>query len=226
MKPKGKYIVLEGMQGSGKTAQINLLATWLRNQGIAVYTTREPGGADAVTRTIRFVLQNPSYNLNTRTEVLLYNAARAQLMPVIQDLLDRGVWVLCDRNYLTTLAVQYYARNDTNAYKEIEQICQFATAGLQPDATFVLDIDAKAAQDRASARYRGERFDQLDLDFLERVRNGYLQEAKKRNLPLIDARKPVADVHDELKQYISQKLITKKASSWQAAPMVGRGQQG
>lgn len=196
---RGRYIVLEGPQGSGKTSQIALLAEWLRGQGIAVHTTREPGGADVVSRTLRQITQNPSYSLNSRSEVLLYNAARAQLLPIIDTLLKRGVWVICDHNYLTTLAVQYHARGDIKSYKDIERICMFAVGNLHPDITFVLDIDAGTAKKRTSTRYRSERFDKLSQDFLQRVRNGYLSEAKKRALPVVDANQTQEMVLAEIK---------------------------
>lgn len=186
---KGRYIVLEGMQGSGKTSQITRLAAWLRSEGKAVFTTREPGGADLVARTLRLITQNPTYKLNTRTEVLLYNASRSQSLEIIRDLVGRGVWVLCDRSFLTTLAIQYYARGDVKNYDDIVRICEFAVGDMMPDMMLVLDIDPETAQKRADARYRGERFDQLKLEFLKRMQNGYLKEAKLRKLPVIDARK-------------------------------------
>lgn len=203
---KGKYIVLEGIQGSGKTAQAAKLASWLRSEGIPVHITREPGGADVVGRTLRLLTQSPNYNLNTRAEVLLYNAARAQTLEIIKNLVDRGVWVICDRSYLTTLAIQYYARGDVKEYDEIMRICKFAIGDMWPDLLLVLDVPEKVAQERSSARYRGERFDSLPLDFLKRMRAGYKLEAKKRKLPLIDASHGEDQVFEKLKTAIS-KLI-------------------
>lgn len=199
---KARYVVLEGIQGSGKTDQIFLLVNLLRSKGIAVHQTKEPGGADAAARAIRLITQTPEYNLTTKTEVLLYNAARAQLLGLIRDQLKKDVWVVCDRSYLTTLAIQYYARNDIKNYSEVEQICKFAVGGTEPDLTIVLDVPAKVAQKRAEARYRGERFDQLELDFLKRMRQGYLKEAKKRGHPVIDGTQTIATVAKAIERHI------------------------
>jgi dTMP kinase len=199
----GKYIVLEGIQGTGKTTQIQLLATKLQEQGHAVYVTREPGGSDLAARMIRYLTQNPKYPLTTKAEVLLYNAARAQSLEVIRDLLQRNVWVLCDRNYLTTLAIQYYARNDGLSYDDITHICSFAVGDMEPDLTVVLDLDVKEAMARVSDRDTKERFDDLKKDFLDKMRKGYLTEAKKRHLQVVDASSSVKTVSAKL-----WKLIT------------------
>lgn len=172
---RAKYIVLEGIQGGGKTLQVQLLADRLKAAGHAVHVTREPGGSDLAARAIRYITQNPQYPLSTKAEVLLYNASRAQSLEVIRDLRDRGVWVVCDRNYLTTLAIQYYARNDGLKYEE---------------------IDAQTAAKRVSSRVIKERFDGLNEAFLERMRRGYLAEAEKRKLPVIDASQSIEVISD------------------------------
>ncbi len=210
---KGRYIVLEGIQGTGKTEQIARLGQWLRSKGLHVHITREPGGADLTARTLRLITQNPTYRLNTKTEVLIYNAARAQLMEIIRDLLSRDVWVLCDRSFLTTLAIQYYARGDVDDYDTINKICEFAVGDMQPDLMLVLDAPAEVVQARASARYRGERFDNLQLDFLRRMREGYKTEATKRNLPLIDATKTPNEVFALLQAQIKPLIPTSPVSS-------------
>lgn len=194
----GKYIVLEGIQGTGKTTQIQLLADKLQKQGQAVYITREPGGSDLAARMIRYITQNPQYSLTTKAEVLLYNAARAQSLEVIRDLLERDVWVLCDRNYLTTLAIQYYARNDGLKYEDIAQICEFAVGDMEPDLTIVLDLAAEEAMTRVSDRDTKERFDDLKKDFLDKMRQGYLTESKKRHLNVVDASADITSVAAQL----------------------------
>ncbi len=215
---KGRYIVLEGIQGSGKTDQIKRIAEWLRGQGIAVHTTREPGGGDVTARTLRIITQNPAYNLTTKTEVLIYNAARAQSLEVIRNVLARGVWVICDRSYLTTLAIQYYARGDVKNYDDINKICEFAVGDMWPDLTLVLDVPAEVSKKRASARYRGERFDTLDLDFLQRIRKGYLTEAKKRKLTVIDGTQTQASVFEAVSGHIKPLL----SQMMGALPAAGR----
>lgn len=213
---KARYIVFEGIQGTGKTTQLARVADWLRDKGQAVSLTREPGGADAVARSIRRITQDPTLNINTKTEVLLYNAARAQSLENIRDLLSRGVWVLADRSYLTTLAIQYYARGDIKEYDDIAKICEFAVGDMMPDMTFVFDIEPAIAKERIASRYQGERFDNLPLDFLVRMREGYIAEAKKRDLVMIDASKDVDAVNADVIKYIQQLAGKGDSSSWRA----------
>src|SRR5476651_1255133 len=120
---KGKYIVLEGAEGVGKTTQLLELATKLQAAGLPVRTLREPDSqSDLTARAIRQLTQDPRYPMNTRTEVLLYNAARAQSLEVIRKSVEQGIVCLVDRNYLTTLAVQYYGRGDVPDYESIDRI--------------------------------------------------------------------------------------------------------
>src|SRR5690606_19972938 len=109
----GRYIVIEGAEGVGKTTQIELLGERLRSAGYNVRLFREPDSqTDLTARTIRMMTQDPRFPMNTRTEVLLYNAARSQSLEVIRNAREAGVICLCDRNFLTTLAIQYYGRGD------------------------------------------------------------------------------------------------------------------
>ncbi|HUD03247.1 MAG TPA: dTMP kinase, partial [Patescibacteria group bacterium] len=106
-KPSGMYIVLEGAGGAGKTTQIELLAERLRQDGYAVRMFREPDSqTDLTARVIRRLTQDPRYPMNTKTEVLLYNAARSQSLEIIRQARQEGVICLCDRNFLTTLGIQ------------------------------------------------------------------------------------------------------------------------
>src|SRR5215208_2819514 len=106
---KGKYIVIEGPEGVGKSTQIQELARRLQAAGLPVRVLREPDSqSDLTARAIRHLTQDPRYPMNTRTEVLLYNAARSQSLEVIKQSVQNGVICLVDRNYLTTIAIQYY----------------------------------------------------------------------------------------------------------------------
>lgn len=185
---RGRYIVLEGPEGVGKTTQLEILAHRLESAGYPVRLFREPDSqSDLTARTIRMLTQDPRYPMNTRTEVLLYNAARSQSLEVIRKARDQGVICLCDRNYLTTLAIQYYGRGDVPDYETITSIINFAVADMQPDMTIVLDAPVPVLRERAKGRGAGERFDNLDETFLERVRAGYLWEARQRDFPIISA---------------------------------------
>ncbi len=185
---KGKYIVIEGPEGVGKTTQIQLVASQLQAAGLPVRVLREPDSqSDLTARAIRMLTQDPLYPMNTRTEVLLYNAARSQSLEVIKNSVEQGVICLVDRNYLTTLAIQYYGRGDVPDYDTINSIINFAVAGTEPDLTIILDAPVSVLKERAGVRRTKERFDDLDEAFLERVRAGYLWEAKQRGLPVVFA---------------------------------------
>lgn len=210
---RGKYIVVEGPEGVGKTTQIEELARRLRVAGLPVRTLREPDSqSDMTARAIRQLTQDPHYPMNTRTEVLLYNAARSQSLQVIKNSVEHGVICLVDRNYLTTLAIQYYGRGDVPDYETINNIIQFAVGGVEPDLCIVLDAPVSTLRDRLGSRRSGERFDDLDDAFLERVRAGYLWEAKQRNMPVIFATQDEADIADEVWQLVSKELSIRRSS--------------
>lgn len=169
------FITFEGPEGSGKSTQITLLAEFLRQQGFEVLETREPGGSD-IGDQIRDVLHDVGNDkMTSAAEILLYSASRAQLVrEIIQPALAEGTIVLCDRYADSTLAYQGYGRGlnlDDLAY-----ITRFATGGLQPDLTLLLDIDVE----RGLARRKngGDEMNRLDLEavaFHQRVRQGYQQ---------------------------------------------------
>jgi len=183
---KGRYIVIEGAEGVGKTTQVKLLADKLEKLNIPYKIMREPDSQNDVTaRAIRRLTQDPRYPMNTKTEVLLYNAARSQSLDFIRQCINQGITCLVDRSYLTTLAIQYYARNDITDYKKMTDIIEFAVGEMVPDLMIVLDASVDILKERVNDRYQGDRFDNLDTDFLERIRAGYLIEAKKRKLPVI-----------------------------------------
>ena len=208
---RGRYIVLEGPEGVGKTTQLLELARRLQAAGLPVRTLREPDSqSDLTARAIRQLTQDPRYPMNTRTEVLLYNAARAQSLQVIKHSVEQGVICLVDRNYLTTLAIQYYGRGDVPDYETINSIINFAVAGVEPDLTVVMDAPVTVLHQRAQGRGAGERFDNLDVAFLERVRAGYLWEAKQRNYPVVFATSIQEAVADEIWKLVSDNLALRQ----------------
>lgn len=209
---RGKYIVIEGAEGVGKTTQLMLLATQLTAAGLPVRIMREPDSqTDLTARAIRMLTQDPTYPMNTKTEVLLYSAARSQSLEVIRNSLEQGVYCLVDRNYLTTLALQYYGRGDVPDYDTINSITSFAVGDMEPDLTIILDAPADILVRRTQTRRTKERFDNLDQAFLERVRAGYLWEAKQRNLPVVFA---IDDEQTVFKQVwaLATKTIAQRSS--------------
>jgi dTMP kinase len=211
---RGKYIVLEGPEGVGKTTQLLELAHRLQAAGLPVRTLREPDSqSDLTARAIRQLTQDPRYPMNTNTEVLLYNAARSQSLQVIKKSVEQGIICLVDRNYLTTLAIQYYGRGDVPDYETINRIISFAVNGVEPDLTIVLDAPVPVLKERTKDRYQGERFDDLDASFLERVRAGYLWEAKQRNLPVVFATDDSETVSNNIWELVKQTLALRTPAS-------------
>ncbi|MDP2964945.1 MAG: dTMP kinase [Pelolinea sp.] len=186
------FITLEGPDGSGKTKQIQPLANFLKENGFTVFTAREPGGTsigDQV-RTILMNLENTS--MRQRTETLLFCAARAQLVEeVIRPHLDRGEVVLLDRYADSTMAYQGYGHQ--NDLTLIRNLLDFATGGLKPDLTLLLDLDPEVGLRRRQVG--GDEWNRLDayqLQYHQRVRHGYLQmaAAEPARWRVVDASQP------------------------------------
>ncbi len=223
-RTQGRYIVVNGVEGSGKDTQILRLAQRLRQAGIPVHVTREPGGADLTARVLRQITQDPSYHINTKTEVLLYNASRAQTLDLVRDMVERGVWVISNYNYLMTLAVQYYARNDGIAYDDINTICEFAVGDMQGDIPILLDLPPEVGRQRKDKYAGGERFDNLNVDFMAKIRDGLLTEAKKRGHVIIDADQTIEQVESSIweavEPFVSGKVPNRPPSYTVAASKV------
>ena len=202
------FITLEGPEGSGKTSQVPLLADFLRQQGCDIITTREPGGT-LIGDQIRSVLTNlGNTTMQPRTEILLFLAARAQLVEqVIRPALAEGKTVLCDRFGDSTLAYQGYGHGiDLDQLRHLQR---FATGGLKPDLTLLLDIDVEAGLRRKL--YSGGEWNRLDayaVAFHQRVRQGYqaLVLCEPQRWVVIDASQPPEMVQLALRQAITGRL--------------------
>ena len=204
---KGKYIVLEGPGGTGKSSQILELSKRFQAAKLPFRIFREPDSqSDLTARAIRQLTQDPHYPMNTRTETLLYNAARSQSLQIIKASIEEGINCIVDRSFLTTLAIQYYGRGDVDDYQKINQIIDFAVDGMYPDLCIVLDAPTKILKERLNERDGGERFDQLDLAFLERVRSGYLWEAEQRKYPVVFTINSIEDVANEIWNLVAKTL--------------------
>ena len=172
------FITFEGPEGSGKSTQIALLAGWLRERGMAVLTTREPGGTTIGDRVRAILLDHASSEMSPEAEVLLFSAARAQLVnEVIRPHLDAGGVVLCDRFADSTMAYQGYGHQ--LPLDKLAAITTFATGGLRPDLVAYLDIDVQSGLRRKQQHAEDDagqwnRMEAQTLAFHQRVRAGYL----------------------------------------------------
>jgi dTMP kinase len=191
---RGTFITFEGIEGSGKSTQIALLAASLKSQGKRVVLTREPGGTP-IGDQIRKILLDPTNSaLDPKAELLLYAASRAQhLHDVILPAIVAGATVLCDRFSDATLAYQGYGRGLD--IEMIQALDRLVTAGMRPDLTLLLDIDAAAGVARAHGRNAVQgleaeaRFENEAIAFHERVRQGYLTLAREfpERVRMVDA---------------------------------------
>ena len=173
------FITLEGPDGSGKTSHMQPLAEWLEGQGYRVHTAREPGGT-LISEQIRNIIHDlKNTEMHPHTETLLYQAARAQIVEqVLRPKLAEGWIVLCDRYADSTLAYQGYGHQQN--LDEVRALVRYATGGLVPDLTLLLDVDVETGLSRRQ-KSGGEwnRLDAYQLEFHRRVREGYLEMAKQ-----------------------------------------------
>ncbi len=202
---KGVFITFEGPEGGGKTTQIRLLASWLRERGFDVLATREPGGT-RIGDKVRALLLAPEHTeMQSEAEILLFSAARAQLVgEVIRPALARGSVVLCDRFADSTLAYQGYGRQlDLDI---LRSITAFATGNLAPDLTICPDLPVSEGLRRKQGGDLAEwnRMEREQQAFHQRVREGYLAlaEAEPSRWLVLDALQPV----DQLQQLIRQRV--------------------
>ncbi|MCP1624482.1 dTMP kinase [Pseudomonas nitroreducens] len=195
----GLFITLEGPEGAGKSTNREYLADRLRERGIEVQLTREPGGTPLAER-IRELLLDPSdEKMAADTELLLVFAARAQhIAQVIRPALERGAVVLCDRFTDATYAYQGGGRG--LPVERIAQLESFVQGGLRPDLTLVFDLPVEIGLSRAAARGRLDRFEQEGRAFFEAVRNTYLNRAHAEpgRYHILDAAQSLAEVQGDL----------------------------
>ena len=209
---KGKFIVLEGIDGCGKTTQINKLFEWLPKSGLinkraALIKTREPGGS-ILGKEIRDMIlnnnkSNPPSNL---TELLLYYADRAEhISRIISPAIENGNWIICDRFSGSTLAYQGYGREiNIDIIKKLENIvCQ----NVKPDLTFFLDITPEESIKRRKDRV-ADRIESEGLEFLKKVTDGFKLIALENNWEIIKASKDLSSISQQIQTSLINKFST------------------
>lgn len=209
MQTVKRFFSLEGIDGSGKSTQIDMLISALEAEGYSVVKLREPGGAK-ISERIRELLLDPAFKgvMSDKAELLLYNAARAQVIKeIIQPSLDAGKIVIADRFAWSTYAYQGYARG--LGADLVQSLTEITCGGCFPELTVVLDLTVEAS--RARTVKRGEAPDRLEsekAEFFERVREGYLAAARKfpECVAAIDAARSPEEVFNELYRLVLAKL--------------------
>ena len=200
---KGILVTFEGIDGCGKSTQVTALKDSLEEKGTKVIVIREPGATPIGEKIRSILLDKANFVMSSETEVLLYEAARAQIVnEVIRPALRAGNVVICDRFYDSSVAYQGYARG--LPLESIDSLNRFATGGLEPDLTFLLDLPAQAAWERMNIREGShDRLEIEGLGFMEKVRAGYLELAGKHaRIIKLDAMSPAT----VLAEYIDRKF--------------------
>jgi|SRR5271166_1226375 len=223
---RGKFITFEGLDGCGKTTQLERIAGVLRRQGIDVVTTREPGGTEIGERIRAVLLDSRTAGLDARAEMALMFASRAQqIAQVIVPALEAGQWVLCDRFTDSTEAYQGGGRQLGS--EAVLQCHKVLCRGLWPDLTILMDTDVSASVARARRRNKAaaqagdsvfdsekvpadeNRFEKESHAFFTRVRNTFLEIARRepQRVVLVDARPPLEVVHPQIVRAVRERLM-------------------
>jgi len=201
------FITFEGSEGCGKTTQVAMLAEYLRQQGYPVLATREPGGT-SIGDQVRAILSDlKNTEMHPRTEILLFQASRAQLVEqVIRPHLEAGGIVLSDRFADSTLAYQGFGYQLD--LEMLKTIIAFATGGLKPDLTLLLDLDVEEGLRRRARGGEWNRLDAYDIAFYQRVRQGYhtLAHLEPERWAIVDAALPPETLQAAIRKVIGEKL--------------------
>ncbi|WP_066889760.1 dTMP kinase [Clostridium nigeriense] len=202
---RGKFIVFEGGEGSGKSTILEMIYEFLIDSGIECIKTREPGGIRISENIRNIILDTKNTEMDRKTEALLYAAARRQhLVEKVIPELNKGKIVLCDRFIFSSLAYQGYAREID--VKEIFEINKFAVGEYMPDLNILFDVSPEVGLSRINKNKDREvnRLDLEKLDFHNKVRDGYykLVEENQDNFQVINAEKSIEEVFNEVKNII------------------------
>lgn len=201
------FITLEGPEGSGKTTHMPPLVAYLRAKGFTVFPTREPGGT-AIGEQIREVIHDLKHvEMHPRTETLLYQAARAQIVEqVFRPRLQAGEIVISDRYYDSTIAYQGYGHQQD--LQQVRSLVKYATGGLTPDLTVLLDVDVEEGLRRKKKDNEWNRLDAYTVEFHQRVHAGYAEmvKAEPNRWVVINANQTWDAVQDELRIVVEAKI--------------------
>ncbi len=201
------FISFDGIDGAGKSTQISLLANWLRANGKEVVTCRDPGSTPLGEKLRGLLLEHHGTAIHRRSEMLMYMAARAQLVEeVIRPALAAGKCVISDRYLLANVVYQAHAGGLSPA--EVWQVGQVTVAGIMPSLTFILDLPAATAATRFTRA--PDRMESQGLEYMERVRQGFLLEAARQpeEIVVIDATTAAEVVHKNVVAAVEKKVLS------------------
>ncbi len=206
---RGRFVVLEGIEGAGKSTHTAFLADWLKEQGRPVVMAREPGGT-ALGERLRDILLDPEIDdLPPQAELLLMFAARsASMREVILPALAKGAWIICDRFVDSSFAYQSYGRG--LPLEQVEILQSHVLGDLKPDLTVLLDAPVTVGLSRKAGPQSSDRFEQESPEFFERVRAGYLERAKAGGdrYRILDASQSLQDVRQALLDVIQELMAS------------------
>lgn len=202
-----KFVVVEGLEGAGKTTALNVIKQIFDKQGIDYICTREPGGTPLAEKMREIVKAETDETLTTEAELLLMYASRAQLIAnVIQPALAQGIWVLGDRHDLSSLAYQGGGRQISDEL--ILPIRNAVLQGFEPDLTLLMDLDPRVGLQRAAARGELDRIEKEKIDFFDRTREVYLAHAQaNEKIEVIDASQTLEHVQAQLTATLESWLV-------------------
>ena len=200
----GFFITIEGIECVGKTTNAKFIVQYLSKYGIKTHQTREPGGTVLGEKIRNILLFEEKKNITPLIELLLLFAAReANTEQVIKPALKEGIWVICDRFTDASIAYQGFGRE--LGYQCVENFKEIILKNFEPDITFLLDAPVEIIRSRKKLN-QNDRFESETTDFFEKVRNGYLETARRYHdrIKVIDASKPLDDVQFEIKKYLKE----------------------
>lgn len=203
---RGKFITLEGIDGAGKSTHLNWLAGFLKDRGIRVKLTREPGGT-TLGEKLRELLLERNQRLHAETEALLMFAARREHMDkAIVPALEAGNWVLCDR--FTDATYAYQSGGSGVAWDKVAALEQWVQPGLQPDLTVIFDVSPEVGRQRTRQGKTADRFEREEKAYFRRVRQAYLRRAEEcpERVHVIDANGSVSTVQKKLESLFAKFL--------------------
>ena len=200
----GCFITFEGIDGCGKSTQIQYLTDYLNERGIDYLLLREPGGTVIGENIRNILLDKKNTGMTDMTELLLFEAARAQIVAeVIVPAVESGKVVICDRFFDSTAAYQGYAKNMGSDV--VDTLNRLATGGFAPDVTFLLDITVEDALSRRVARGEEDRIEKLGMEFQRKVRDGYLELAKSfSRIVKIDGSQSPEDTAEDIRKHLEE----------------------